>query len=433
MTLGHHACATGAPDDRAKALADHLNAACQCVTVDRAALDVGLAAASGDRDFHARHIAPRAHLFSQTAVFLARRDMAAMLDVAAAVEDVTARRDYREAALAHAPESARPFFGPRGAFMGYDFHIGADAPRLIEINTNAGGAFLAAHAAQALSACCDMSEGRAFGADPVAFSAAVIRQFKQEWQAQFGAAPLRRIAIVDDAPQTQHLYPEFLLAQRMMSAAGYETVIADASALRYADGELTAGGAPVDLVYNRLVDFALDEPRHAALRAAYLDGAVAVTPNPRAHALFADKRNLALLADAALLESWGVPHGHVQSLTRSLHAETLTGENAGRLWAARRDYVFKPAGGHGGKAVYRGDKITRGAWETVAREPYVAQAYAPPSRRVTMVDGAPTALKLDVRLYVHEGEVLMSAARLYQGQTTNFRTPGGGFAPVILV
>ena len=31
---------------------------------------------------------------------------------------------------------------------------------------------------------------------------------------------------------------------------------------------------------------------------------------------------------------------------------------------------------------------------------------------------------------VHEGLVQSFAARLYQGQTTNFRTPGGGFAPV---
>jgi hypothetical protein len=29
--------------------------------------------------------------------------------------------------------------------------------------------------------------------------------------------------------------------------------------------------------------------------------------------------------------------------------------------------------------------------------------------------------------------VLLLAARLYQGQTTNFRTPGGGFAPVVVV
>ena len=29
--------------------------------------------------------------------------------------------------------------------------------------------------------------------------------------------------------------------------------------------------------------------------------------------------------------------------------------------------------------------------------------------------------------------VLLAAARLYQGQTTNMRTPGGGFAPVLEV
>ena len=30
------------------------------------------------------------------------------------------------------------------------------------------------------------------------------------------------------------------------------------------------------------------------------------------------------------------------------------------------------------------------------------------------------------------GELQFVAARLYMGQTTNFRTPGGGFAPVFL-
>ena len=43
---------------------------------------------------------------------------------------------------------------------------------------------------------------------------------------------------------------------------------------------------------------------------------------------------------------------------------------------------------------------------------------------------AATPLKADVRNYAYAGEVRLVAARLYQGQTTNFRTPGGGFAPV---
>ena len=49
------------------------------------------------------------------------------------------------------------------------------------------------------------------------------------------------------------------------------------------------------------------------------------------------------------------------------------------------------------------------------------------------LDGSPQARKTDVRLYVYDGQVLLTSARLYQGQTTNFRTPGGGFAPVFVI
>lgn len=39
-------------------------------------------------------------------------------------------------------------------------------------------------------------------------------------------------------------------------------------------------------------------------------------------------------------------------------------------------------------------------------------------------------MKFDMRAYSYEGSAMWFAARLYQGQTTNFRTLGGGFAPV---
>ena len=44
-----------------------------------------------------------------------------------------------------------------------------------------------------------------------------------------------------------------------------------------------------------------------------------------------------------------------------------------------------------------------------------------------------TRLKMDIRAYVYAGSIQLLAARLYQGQTTNFRTPGGGFAPVYIM
>ena len=111
----------------------------------------------------------------------------------------------------------------------------------------------------------------------------------------------------------------------------------------------------------------------------------------------------------------------------------VTPENADRLWEERNQLFFKPATGHGSKAVYRGDKVTRSVWQEIARGGYVAQAFAPPSQRMIKLDGALTSRKMDVRLYTYDGEVLLVAARLYQGQATNFRTPGGGFASVLMI
>jgi DNA-binding transcriptional LysR family regulator len=187
----------------------------------------------------------------------------------------------------------------------------------------------------------------------------------------------------------------------------------------------------VELVYNRLVDFALEEAPHTALRRACVDGAVVVTPNPRAHALFSDKRNLTMLADPAALASAGLADELRDALSCVPPTVLMTPHNATDLWKRRNSLFFKPVAGYGSRAVYRGDKVTKGAWATIIAGRYVAQELAPPSERYVLIDGSPEPRKTDVRLYVHEGELLLAAARLYRGQATNFRTPGGGFAPVL--
>ena len=111
----------------------------------------------------------------------------------------------------------------------------------------------------------------------------------------------------------------------------------------------------------------------------------------------------------------------------------VSSDNAAELWEARKGYFFKPAAGHGAKAVYRGDKLTRGVWRHIMEGDYVAQTFAPPGERVVEIDTTREPMKSDVRLYTYDGTVLLAAARLYQGQTTNFRTPGGGFAPVFFL
>jgi hypothetical protein len=332
--------------------------------------------------------------------------------------------------LSWAPEIARADFGPRGAFMGYDFHLAATGPKLIEVNSNAGGAFLNALLAKAQRACCaevDVALGRLKADD---FDRATLRMFEEEWLLQRKVGAPRRIAIVDEQPTEQYLYPEFLLAQRLFQKNGIEAVIADGSALRYEHGSLKADGEPIDLVYNRLVDFSFDRPEHEALRDAYAAGAVVVTPNPHVHALYADKRNLSLLSDQARLCDWGLPPQMLADLAGVPRTVPVTPENAERLWAARRSLFFKPFGGHGGKAVYRGDKVTQRVWSEIVRGGYVAQDFASPGERMVKIDGTAERRKTDVRLYTYNGRILLTAARLYQGQVTNFRTPGGGFAPV---
>ena len=71
-------------------------------------------------------------------------------------------------------------------------------------------------------------------------------------------------------------------------------------------------------------------------------------------------------------------------------------------------------------------------FEEILQGGYVAQTFAPPPE-VAVTDpatGEPVTFKYDLRVYAYAGEIHLLAARLYQGQTTNFRTLGGGFAPV---
>ena len=414
-------------------VSERLNRECFCITLDRDALYRALEREVSDPDFCTTFITTRPHLFSNAPVFLSESDTGGMIRIVHAIEAATRLPAYREAVLPWAPEIARRDFGPRGVFMGYDFHLAADGPKLIEINTNAGGAFLNALLAKAQRACCTevaVAMGRS-GADD--FEAAVLRMFRHEWMLQRGAGTPRRIAIVDDRPEEQYLYPEFVLAQRCFLKHGIETVIADAGKLRYEGGKLLIGNVPIDLVYNRLVDFAFERSEHEALRAAYQDDAVVVTPNPRVHALYADKRNLSLLSDLAALRASGLSDEMLTDLSGVPRTVLVTSENAPKLWEKRRTLFFKPAGGHGSKAVYRGDKLTKGVWTEIMRGGYVAQDFVAPGERMVKLDGAAQVRKTDVRLYVYDGQVLLIAARLYQGQTTNFRTPGGGFAPVFVI
>jgi len=153
---------------------------------------------------------------------------------------------------------------------------GSEAHR---INTNAGGGLLAAMTAEAALACCGSVAPA--GAGPHGFETKVAEMLVAEWRAAGRSGRPRAIAIVDDAPHDQYLYPEFLLAQSALRRAGFAAVIAPPDALQLRGGALYAADQPVDLVYNRLTDFAFEAPAHHVLREAYL-GAMRLSRRIRA-------------------------------------------------------------------------------------------------------------------------------------------------------
>jgi hypothetical protein len=416
----------------AVALAEKFNRECECVGTDlpalRHRLDTGLATAGVSRPIVETH----PHLFADVPVFVGAEHLREMQRVISAVEAVTRLPAYREQVLAGAPDIARREPSSHGVFFGFDFHIAPEGPKLIEINTNAGGALLNIELQRAQQACCGpVSDSLAASPDADAREQQIFEMFMTEWRRARGAPPLRTLAIVDDEPHGQYLYPEFLLFQQLFESRGVRTLVADARELVIEADSLKHRGERIDLVYNRCTDFYFADARHAALADAYARDLSVVTPHPHAHALYSSKDNLVLLSDAATLRAMHASESDIEVLTHAIPRTLRVAAPGERWWHDRKQWFFKPASGFGGRGTYRGDKITRRVFDDVMRGNYIAQQVAPPSERRRRA--ATDCFKLDVRAYVYDGQTQLLAARLYQGQTTNFRTSGGGFAPVYLL
>ncbi len=311
--------------------------------------------------------------------------------------------------------------------MSYDFHVDfsedpAGRLRLIEINTNASMSMMIdlMNAERALKPLCHG-----------------CRRFKDELIDDFNeelGRPLRgaRIAIVDDAPSKQKMYIEFLMYKELFDARGAQSKILDRSELEMRDGGLWAGEfGPIDLVYNRTTDFYFEEPASRALREALVSRAAVITPGPFDYRMLADKdRMVDWSRDGYLENTYGLTSdesGTIRSaLLRTREVKSIDPET---LWKERKHLMFKPRHAFGGKGVFRGSSISRGAFEGVVASDSLAQDYIPAP--TTKVDGV--EFKYDLRFFAYRDRIHVACARLYQGQMTNATTPGGGVAPVVWV
>lgn len=310
-------------------------------------------------------------------------------------------------------------------FNSFDFHLTAPdssktgGPKLIEINVNAGGAFLQPDIAR-------MAQQTRFGAAlggrmEAAFAPALVlidawRRTRPDHE-QSHRAP--RLAIVDADIANQPLRADMLAAQAQLSARGVYCEIVDLKDLRIKDGQLVGPGGVIDMVYNRHCDFDLSQSESAVLRRAYAEDLALVAPNPDVFDAWGEKDWLLRLSAMK------------DRPAAVLSATALTTEAAPALWEQRKLLVFKPLSGFGSRGVYRGDKISRTRFNALIDAGYLAQEKAEPMTRIQPVDGQRRRFKSDIRVWTQGGKPLHMAARLYSGQVMGMRAKHEGFAPII--
>ncbi len=373
--------------------------------------------------------------YASTVVAMERADFEVICRTVAALFRIAHEPAYQAQVDAGADAVARHRIANTAVFMGYDFHLTPDGPRLIEINTNAGGALLnglhTASLCDAVKLACLCSE-----LVPVeTMRARIVATFEAELRAARSSASLRLVAIADDRPEEQFLRPEFELFRQLFALSDIEAQVCDVRDLSYDGADLTLGGRRLDLVYLRDTDWRFEHERSRALRAAYLADAVVVTPSPREHHLLANKQRLTLFSSADVLQEIGATNDEIALLTAVIpETRLLDAMGLEDAWRTRREWVFKPAAAYASHAVYRGDKISRRKLEEIAQlGGFVAQRRVEPGEVAVVTGDGPRSMKFDVRAYAYRDEVLLLGARAYQGQVTNLRTPGGGFSAICVV
>lgn len=299
--------------------------------------------------------------------------------------------------------------GHHSILTSYDFHYmpETESLKLIEINTNAAFWILGHFMNQA-------HEVPGFQ----------VEKLKSDIFAEltlFGRSVSNpRIAIIDEKPETQRLFIEFLTYQALFKSWGFETDILDISQI----------SPEYDFIYNRHTDFYLTEPLSSTLRNWYNSKQICLSPNPEEYFYLADKQRMNLWNSNSFFEQMGLPTHDIAEIKKVLafSCELHTG-NKSQIWEQRKNLFFKPMNSFGSKQTYRGAKISKKTFDEMNH--FIAQEFIPAPEVVFETPTGPQSFKYDLRFYVYQDCIEGAVARIYQGQVTNLKTPYGGFAPVI--
>ena len=283
-----------------------------------------------------------------------------------------------------------------GTFMmGFDFHLTPIGPKLIEINTNAGGF-------AALIETCPHPDKKQLMKD------SFVRALKDEYTTFNLSTPLNHICILDDDIKNQWLYPEMVYFADLLTSYGFKVSLAVPHDLELKNNIVFYQGLRVDFIYNRVIDFRLSQPNHQVLRNIILNNAAAVSPQPAVYARSADKRLLlnnyhSVLPQACLLQDKTVDEWKL----------------------LRKRFVFKPLNSAASKGVYRGDHVSLKKLTELPPDT-LAQELIPPPR-------ASDGTKYDLRVFTSGTQILGIASRHFNGQVMEMRTPGSGIRWVEII
>jgi hypothetical protein len=335
------------------------------------------------------------------------------------------------------PELFRRAKQDAAVLMSYDFHIDENGdPRLIEVNTNASGSVL--------SSCLNdfWIQTKRLSVSSVTktaddFSEDLMLGFDQELKAMNGDKSVE-IVIMDEDFEKQKMLFEFLVYKSLFEGRGYKTeichpedVVFDKTTKRLQFGKLKK----ISLIYNRFCDFLFNEARSRPLLENYQMGDTVITPHPQEYLLLADKNRMVEWGTPGFFENLGLEDSSIQAIRQVLIPSfVVQSRDSAEVWSERKEYFFKPLQSYGGKSAYRGNSVSHKVFERILAEPFLAQKLVSPAEvSAPNVDsGEMTSWKYDLRFFVYRDRIQSGIARLYQGQLTNFRTRGGGFAALKL-
>jgi len=328
-----------------------------------------------------------------------------MLDFSRSVIGLKDNPAYLRLLEPYLPEMAKIKTQWPSVLMGFDFHLTADGPKLIEINNNAGGLYIGDDRWLPQPAMTELTGS---------LEMRLTEMFHGDWAT---------IAIMDEDVTNQFMYPEMQAYAGLFEQDGRHVVVVSPEDIQLHSDGLYVEDVKIDAIYNRHTDFYLEGADVAHVRTAYERGQVVVNPHPRSYALVGDKSRMVDWWREGLLEQC-VAADTVERV-RAVTPQTvqLAEIDPEQVWHDRKHWVFKPSARHGGKGVVLGKGISRVRFEALDREETIVQQLVPAS----MVEVEGQSMKLDIRLYMHGVKLIALAGRVWRGQVTNFREPGSGW------